>query len=383
VLRQLKERSITHVLLVASGFAEVGQGGAALQREIFEYCRENDILLLGPNCLGFMHPSESISIFAGASVEGIPAPGPIGVVAQSGASSEIMVTKFIKKALGISLYVTTGNEAIITAEDCLEYMINDGRTKVVTAFIEGFRTIPRLMHLAREAARRRIPIVLIKVGRSVKARQAAQSHTGAMSGNDAVLDGFFRQSGIIRVDSIEELVETAGLLARCPLPAGAGFGICTLSGGLCGMYADLCTAYGIDLPPLAPHTKARLKELLPDFAQPDNPLDLTGAGFLHGMDEIVQALIADPHLDIIAPLGIAPAHADDSLAHTLNASFLACLASSPKPLVPVIFREVGEYAREYFHSRSVPYIEHPVVGFKAVAHLIRYAAFLRQAGLHA
>jgi len=381
VLRQLKERSITHVLLVASGFAEVGQDGASLQCEIVEYCLAHDILLLGPNCLGFMNPSLSISIFAGASVEGIPPAGSIGVVAQSGASSEIIVTKLIKKALGISLYVTTGNEAIITAEDCLEYLINDGRTKVVTAFIEGFRNIPRLMHLAREAARRRIPIVLIKVGRSAKAKQAAQSHTGAMAGNDAVLDGFFRQSGIIRVDSIEELVETASLLARCPLPAGTGFGICTLSGGLCGMYADLCTEYGIELPPLTPQTKARLKDLLPDFAQPDNPLDLTGAGFLHGMDEIVRTLIADPNLDIIAPLSIAPVHADDNLAHNLNTSFLAGLASSPKPLVPIIFREIGDYARDYFQSREVPYIEHPAVGFKAVAHLIQYAAFLRQPGI--
>jgi len=147
------------------------------------------------------------------------------------------------------------------------------------------------------------------------------------------------------------------------------------------MYADLCAAYGIELPSLAAATKARLKELLPDFAQPDNPLDLTGAGFLHGMDEIVRTLIADPNLDIIAPLSIAPAHADDTLAHHLNASFLACLASSPKPLVPVVFREIGDYAREYFHSRAVPYIEHPAVGFKAVAHLIQYAAFLRQAGI--
>lgn len=378
VLRQLEDRSITHVLLVASGFAEIGQDGASLQSEIQDYCRIHGILLLGPNCLGFMNPSLSISIFAGASVEGLPSAGPIGVVAQSGASSEIIVTKFNKKALGISLYVTTGNEAIITAEDCLEYMIHDGRTKVVTAFMEGFRNIPRLVLLAKEAARRGIPIVLIKVGRSSKAKQAAQSHTGAMAGNDAVLDGFFRQTGIIRADSIEELVETASLLARCPLPAGAGFGICTLSGGLCGMYADLCSAYGIELPSLAPETKARLKELLPDFAQPDNPLDLTGAGFLHGMDEIVRTLIADPNLDMIAPLSIAPAHDDDNLAHNLNDSFLSCLASSPKPLVPIVFREVNDYARSYYLNHGIPYIEQPELGFKAVKHLMEYAAFQRR-----
>jgi len=378
VLKELDERGIRNVLLISSGFAEVGQAGASLQDDMSRFCRAHDILLMGPNCLGFINPTVSASVFAGGSVEGRVLSGGIGVIAQSGAASEVMVSKLLKKSLGISLYVTTGNEAVLTTEDCLEYLVHEEHTKVITAFIEGFRAIERLKTIARKAAEKGVPIVLIKVGRSSKARQAAQSHTGAMAGNDAVLDGFFRQQGIIRVDSIEELAETVNLLARCPLPAGDGFGLCTLSGGLCGMYADLCHQCGISVPSLAPATVARLKALLPDFAQPDNPLDLTGAGFFHGMDAILEALIADPNLDIIAPLTIPPAHAEDALADNLNNAFLGLMATSPKPLVPIAFREVGDHARAYYQDHGVPYIDHAELGFKAIAHLMEYAAFQRR-----
>lgn len=373
-LRQLKGRGITNILLLSSGYAETGAAGAALQREVADYCRANDMLLLGPNCLGFINPHARASIFVGGSVQGTPIAGPIGVVAQSGASSEVMCTKLLQRSLGLSLYVTTGNEALITAEDCLEYLVHDEHTRVITGFFEGFRDPVKLKTLAKEAARRRIPIILIKVGRSAKAMQAAQSHTGALAGNDAVLDSFFHQEGIIRVDSIEELAQTAALFARCPLPSGDGLGICTLSGGLCGMYADLCAKHGIALPGLEPETIAQLKAVLPAFAQPDNPLDVTGSGFQSGMDKILAILAADRNIDIIAPLSMPPAQAEDNYAHTLNETFLPLLAAG-KPVVPITFREVSEYARSYYNQHNIPYIEQPDLGFKALAHLIAYARF--------
>jgi acyl-CoA synthetase (NDP forming) len=375
-LRQLKERGIANVLLLTSGYAETGEEGKRKQRELVDYCREHDILLLGPNCLGFIHPSAQTGVFAGGAVEGKPTLGAIGVVAQSGATSEAMVTKLLGKSLGISLYVTTGNEALLTAEDCLEYLLHEGHTRVITGFFEGFRNIPQLQRVAMEAARRRIPIILIKVGRSAQGVQAAQSHTGALAGNDQVLDGFFRQRGIIRVDSIEELVETAALFARCPLPAGEGLGICTVSGGLCGLYADLCAKHGIALPALDPETIAQLKAVLPKYAQPDNPLDVTG-GFLHGLDKVISIFASDPNLDIIAPLSIPPTHPDDSFSHMLNEYFLPLLRASAKPLVAITFKEMSDYAREYYDRHGIPYIEQPELGFRAISHLIEYARYIR------
>lgn len=157
-------------------------------------------------------------------MEGELIAGPIGLVGQSGASSEMIASKLLKKSLGISLYTATGNEAVITAEDCMDYLVNDSRTRVITAFMEGFRNIERMKDIARQAAIRQIPIIVLKVGRSERGIQAARSHTGALAGNDAAMDGFFRQHGIIRVESIEELVETASVFSHCRLPRGDGSG---------------------------------------------------------------------------------------------------------------------------------------------------------------
>lgn len=377
-MEKLLRKGIKNVLLISSGYAETGAGGEARQEELRRFCRENDVLLLGPNCLGFMNFSEDLNVFAGGSVDGEPGPGPIGLVGQSGATSEVIASKLFMRGLGISLYTTTGNEAVITAEDCMDYLIHDSRTRIITGFMEGFRDPGRMAEIAREAARRRIPIILLKVGRSERGMVAARSHTGAMAGNDAAMDGFFRQHGIIRAESIEELVETAAVFSLCPLPRGPRLGICTLSGGLCGLYADQCAGLGIEVPPLTESTKAALKPLLPDFAQPDNPLDVTGSGFMQGMEGILKALLADENLDMIAALSFVPAGDDDVLRIAFNDTFFPLVKKAAKPVFGLTFREMTPYGRRYYQEKGIYTIERPLDSFRAISHLARYARFIRE-----
>jgi len=380
-VQQLAKRGIKNLFLISSGYAETGEKGTLQQSELQKYCNENDIKLIGPNCLGFMNFAERYSIFCGGAVEGKLLSGSIGIVGQSGATSEIIVSKLLQKFLGISLYVTTGNEAVLSAEDCIEHLIHDETTRVVAGFIEEFRNVIKLKELALQAAQKGIPLIFIKVGRSEKASQAARSHTGALSGNDLVMDGFFHQYGIIRVDTIEELVETAGIFSHCSLPAGDGLGIYTLSGGLGGLYADLCLDSGIRLPSFSRQTISSLKAILPDFAVPDNPLDLTGAGFRSGMDKILEILDSDENIDIIAPLCIPPHGAlDNDLARSVNEIFISRMNEIGKTIVPIAFTEMNDLAREYFHKSGVYPIEQPELGFRAIAHLIRYSQFLRKTG---
>ncbi len=376
-IKALAGKGIRNILLISSGFSEAGEEGTLLQEELKGYCLDNDILLLGPNCLGFINMNSKISVFAGGSVEGDLVPGTIGIVGQSGAVSEIIATKILKKGLGMSLYITSGNEGLLSSEDCFEYMINDGVTRVIIGFMEGFRDVPRMQRIASEAATKQIPIILIKVGRSEKGVQAARSHTGALAGDAGVMEGFFRQYGIIRVDTIEELVETAGIFSRCPLPGGGRLGICTLSGGLAGLYADLCERLAIELPELSPDTVDRLMDALPEFAQPGNPLDVTGSGFSSGMDKIVQILLDDEHIDILAPLTFPPSTELDVSASRMNEPFLSVIHNAGKPIIPITFREVSDYARRYYRDHGIYFIDHVEDGFKAVSHLIRYARFLR------
>ncbi|MGC9324141.1 MAG: acetate--CoA ligase family protein [Desulfomonilia bacterium] len=377
-VRDLHDQGINNILLISSGFAETGGDGLSLQREIQNFCRDNGILLMGPNCLGFMNFASKTSVFVGGSIEGKPVSGNIGVIGQSGASSEMIISKLLMKSCGVSLYVTTGNEASMTAEDCMDYLIHDPSTKVIAAFMEGFRDFGTLRSLATTAARKNIPIVLIKIGRSETGRKAAQSHTGALAGNDAIVDGVFQQLGIIRAESIEELVETASLFSRYDLPEGDRVGIYTLSGGLCGLYADLCDTYGIDLPPFQETTRTALKAHLPAFAAPDNPLDVTGAGFRAGLTHILELLIQDDNLDIILPLCIPPQGDLDAFAQSINEAFLSLAGTRRKLVIPITFREVSEFAKTYFSSRGITYIDQPGIGFKALSHMIRYASFVKR-----
>ncbi len=333
--------------------------------------------LMGPNCLGFMNVAGGTSVFAGGSVEGELVSGTIGIIGQSGAASEQMATKILRKGLGISTYVTTGNEAVMTAEDCLEYLIADGTTRVVAGFMEGFRDIPRLKRLALTAADRQSPIGLIKVGRSAKGVQAAASHTGALAGNERVMEAFLTQYGITRVDTIEELVETAGIFSRCPLPRGGRLAVCSLSGGLAGRFSDLCQSLSIELPDFSPSTIAALREVLPEFAQPANPLDVTGSGFSSGMDRIVRIMLDDENTDIILTLSFPPAAESDTWALKLYESYMGVLRQARKPIVPVTFREVSDYARRYYREHELYYVAHVRDGLRAIAHLIRYERFLR------
>jgi len=377
---ELRNRGIKHILVISSGFSEVGPEGREKQEELKAYCEKNDVIMMGPNCLGFLNLAHNTSVFCGRGVEGKLRSGPVGIVGQSGATTELIMTKMLAKTPGVSLCATTGNEARLTVEDCLEYFIHDEHTRIITGFIEQFRDTGKLRALALQALEKRIPIIFLKVGRSEKARKAAQSHTGALAGNDKILDGFFAQTGIIRVDTVEEMVDTAAIFSRCELPRGNGLGICTFSGGLCGLYADLCESEGIALPHLSKKTEARLRDILPEFAMPDNPLDVTGSGFLGGMKEMVRAMLEDDNIDIVAPVCIPPQNPEDPFAHLINNSFLDLIREGEKPITPVVFKEVSEYAREYFREKEVYYIEHPVYGFKALSHFIHYAAFLRKRG---
>ncbi len=380
-LAKLNAKGIRNILMISSGFAETGPAGQKLQDDMQAYCAAHDIVMMGPNCLGFINFSDGASAFGNTPFNSELHPGPIGLVGQSGAVSDAIATRLIQRGLGLSLFVTSGNEVCMTAEDIMEYMVQDGHTRVITAFMEGFRKVPKLRQVAKEAAAKGIPIIMIKVGRSSKAASVASSHTGAMAGNDMIADGFFAQHGIIRVDSISELIETAAILARVPLPATDGVGLCTLSGGLCGIYADLSAKYGISLPSLEETTIAKLKELLPPFAMPGNPLDVTGSGYLTDLDKTLAVLAADPNIGLVASLAIGPTAADDEYANIVNYSFMPLIEKGEKPFVPLIYREMSDYGRHYFDSRNIYYIEHAEMGFKALGHLMQYARFRRQNGL--
>ena len=307
VLAEVADAGIGSVVLLTSGFAEVGEEGAELEREVVDLARRRGLTILGPNGNGFINAAAHITPY-GLPIDDPLVGGPVGVVLQSGALASSVLTFAQTRNVGVSLLVSMGNESMVSMTDVMRYLIDDDATRVIALFIESVRRPAEFIALAREALAKGKPIVAIKVGRSQTGARVARAHTGSLVGDDAVVDAVFRQHGVIRVDSLEDLLITAGLLAATgPLP-GNRVGFVTPSGGASEIIADRAEDEGIEIPEFAPATVERLRQVLPDFAATQNPLDVTGY-ILVDRNLLRNALIAtrdDPQLDVLVVVSDLP-----------------------------------------------------------------------------
>jgi acetate---CoA ligase (ADP-forming) len=300
VLAEVADAGIPSVVLLTSGFAEVGEEGAELERQVVELARRRGLTILGPNGNGFINAAARITPY-GLPIDDPLLGGPVGVVLQSGALASSVLTFAQTRNVGVSLLVSMGNESMVSMTDVIRYLIDDDATRVIALFIESVRRPPEFIALAREALAAGKPIVAIKVGRSQTGARVARAHTGSLVGDDAVVDAVFRQHGVIRVDCLEDLIITAGLLAATgPLP-GNRFGFVTASGGASEIIADRAEGEGIEIPEFAASTVERLRQVVPEFAATANPVDVTGY-ILVDRNLLRNALTAvhdDPSLDAL------------------------------------------------------------------------------------
>jgi acyl-CoA synthetase (NDP forming) len=304
----------------------------------------------------------------------------IGMVAQSGAMAAIMRMAFLAKGLGISFYISTGNEADLTVEDFLAGLIDDANTQVAALFVEQIRKPQKFLELAKRARTIGKPIVLMHAGRSQRARTSATSHTGALTGDHAVATALLRHAGVVVVDTLEELVDCVDVLARCKPPL-AGPGIITNSGAVKGFALDFCDQIGFDVPRLAPATIDRLSTVLPAFASLDNPLDIT-AMVLRDVSlwpRTAEVLLADPEIGslclpmVAGTLQYAMAKAD---------ALLPALRAGGKPTVVALLGDdfpVPPGFLATFRAEGVPVLRSPERALRALTHATAYGQALASA----
>lgn len=304
---------IPSVTVLTSGFREIGPRGATLQDELVGLCKQYGIALLGPNCLGFVNCVGKTAAYA---VDLVPpwVPGAIGLLTQSGGLLYKIHRLGQQRGIGFTYMVSSGNEAMLDAVDFMDYMIEDAGTRVVAALLETIRDPAGFLALADRAMEAGKPIVALKTGRSHSAHRAAIAHTGALAGEDRVVDAVFHQKGIVRVDTIEELVEVAALLAERGWPAGRRTAFITWSGGAVGILSDLAEGTRIEVPDFTPETKEALAPILPPFGKPQNPLDITGAIVGDGtlFPRAIETVGHDPNIDciLIADDPLLPANSE-------------------------------------------------------------------------
>ena len=358
-LREAAAAGVRSAVVLSSGYSEAGEAGRAAERELSELADSLGVTLLGPNMLGFVNYVDQLPVCS------IPVPrrdpGPIALLSQSGASSAAMLDFADMTGMGLSYLVTLGNEAMVTAGHVIDYLVDDPATRSIALFIESIREPDSFRAAARRAAQHGKPIVALKVGRSELSARAAAAHTGALVGDDRVIDAVFADLGVIRVDTIEDMIITAGAAAHLGQLDRPGIGVVSISGGACDVIADLAQDQGLSLPALASETVANIESFLP-HATVQNPLDVTGAAVAEQtiMTRAIEAVSADPSIGAVAVLNSVP-WLDDGLpwnGERLGVAIGEGIAAAKVPAVWVnqILQPHAGYTRDLLGKVGVSYV---------------------------
>lgn len=305
LLESAAEAGVRAGVVFAAGFAEIGVEGKQRQARLETLSKERNFLICGPNCYGVLNVFDKAPLFASLIPPGFLA-GPVALVSQSGGlSTTIANALMLNRHVGLSHIVSCGNQAGVTIEEYLNYFVEDKNTGVVAAFVEGFKQPAKLMAVAEKAIAYNKPLIILKGGRSEVSQRAAATHSGSLAGAAEVVDAALRQSGVIQVRSLNELIDTVSLFS-CEAfvkryNGGRGIGVLSGSGGECTLVSDAAMSAGLEIPELSADSKARLPEVLPDFGNLNNPLDGTGAMYDDEkiFPRLLQALIDDTNIDIV------------------------------------------------------------------------------------
>jgi acetate---CoA ligase (ADP-forming) len=301
-IAQCAEAGLTRVMIASSGFADAGEAGAALQRQVVAMAARAGIRIAGPNTQGFYNVPLGIAATFSPAVNiepGAKGKRPrIGVVSQSGGLGFSLFNRGRLDGLDFSSIVSIGNQCDLELADYADMLLDDADTKVVMLFIEAIKTPAKFIALARKAARLEKPLIVAKVGRNEAASRAVSSHTGSMSGADIAYDAVFARWGVIRAESIEEMLEIAALFTRHKIPRGNRVAIVSASGGTAAWLTDTCEAAGLTLPEIDPARQQRLMEFIPPYGSPRNPVDITAQG-LRGYAPALEVIADSPGHDAI------------------------------------------------------------------------------------
>ncbi len=378
LLKSSRAKGARAAVVFASGYKEIGSAqGRENQERLSGLCRELDMALMGPNCAGFVNYTDGVYPFAFLS-ESRDRKGAVGVVSQSG---QICLSLMDSPGMRFSYVISSGNSAVVRMEDYLEFLVEDESTKVVAMYLEGVQNVPQFLDCLKRAAMKRKPVVILKAGRSEKGSRLAASHTGSLSGADAVFDAVFRKYGVIRVDDVEELMAVSMMLSVLPgLPKRPGIASMNLSGGETGVCADVGQMWGIEYPDFQAETLERLREQLPSYASPANPLDMT-ATLSYDVQAYAGALrtvMSDPNVGLVAVgYTLLERIADPAICYMTEAIELVAAEPGAKPMVMIPFLENTrneEYARR-LERAGVPVLPPTVYAFKILRYLEEFAAY--------
>jgi len=293
VIKECINKMVKGVIIFSAGYKEIGEKGIEREEEINELARIGNFRIIGPNCMGVYSSAKNLNLTALSAKK-----GEVAFVSQSGGYGLEIFATAMQNNIHFSKFISTGDKADIKDHEYLEYLYNDPDTKVIVLYLEGIEKGREFYNVAKKVTKKK-PIFAIKIGRSEVGRVAAQSHTGALAGEEEVYNAAFKQAGIIRAYDIEELFDYLRIYLTQPLARGNRVGILVGSGGVGVAAADKCAELGLKVPPLCKENQELLKAILPEFASFRNPVDFTGSGAenLFGNWGDVRDIFNDKNID--------------------------------------------------------------------------------------
>jgi 3-hydroxypropionyl-CoA synthetase (ADP-forming) len=299
VIKEIADKGIHNLVIISGGGKELGGERTGLEAHIRHMAKTHDVRVIGPNCIGVFDGQTRLDTFfqvQGRMVR--PKAGPVAVLTQSGTIGAAFLEDAV--AIGVSKFVSYGNRTDVDEADLLAYLADDPETKLIAMYVEGLEDGRKFLEVARQVTQKK-PVVVFKVGRTERAARASMSHTGFFGGSYSVVQGAFRQAGLIAVDSYEELVATAKALAMQPRAQGPRVAMISNGAGTMVQGIDLLKSFGLEMPELSPASLSKLAEVYPPYYLVQNPIDVTGSATSTDYEVGIEACIQDPQVDIVMP----------------------------------------------------------------------------------
>ena len=293
-------KGVKAAVVISAGFGELGSEEARrMEEELVKRAQEGGMILVGPNGQGVVNTASKFypwmpSLF--------PPEGKVGIISQSGNLGTFITEEALRFGMGISKFVSSGNQADLKMEDYLDYLADDDRTRCIICYLEGIDDGRRFMDKVRRVTKKK-PVVAIKSGRTEAGAHAARSHTGAMASSDEVVGAALKQAGVIRTDTVEEAWALAATSLGQPLPKGPRIGVLTGGGGLGVLAADACVSRGLQMATLSEGTLEKLKELMPPWWVPGNPVDMVAGLKFNSRKKVLETLISCEEIDALFIIG--------------------------------------------------------------------------------
>ena len=363
-------KGVKALVVISMGFSETGKEGQSQQAELVRICREAGMRLIGPNCMGIINTDPDVRLDA-TFAPSMPPQGRVGFSSQSGALGLAIIEHANSLGLGISTFVSVGNKADISGNDLLRYWEADPGTDVILLYLESFGNPKKFSQIARRVGRKK-PIVVVKSGRSAAGARATSSHTGALiAASDVTVDALFRQAGVIRTDTLEELFDVASLLVNQPLPRGNRVGIITNAGGPAILCADACEARGLEVPVLSETSQTKLRAFLPAGAGLGNPVDMIASAPAEHYRQAIEILSQDENVDSLIVIFTPPlvTRAEDVAQEIIKA---VKTIDQGKPVLSVFLSAQAAPAALSSGDVCIPSYSFPETAAIALARAARY-----------